>query len=442
MRDGRVEQTGHARGRVRGARRHVGSPSSSATPRCCPASRPTGTVECELGHASHRSRLAARSTSSCAPSCSRSARRRSRRPASGRAGASRRPHVLRPRTGGRARSLPSGEERAQPEPCGTDAMAGRATRSAVSVERPRDVIPRSARGTPPELAGSDVSPDPPTSRSRIVVAVCVALAVASLAIPATLAYDAWAWLVWGREVGHLQLDTVGGPSWKPLPVVVTTVLSPFGERRADAVAGRLARPRTCSRSSACTGSATRFAGHGRRTVAVALLLVLTPDGEARFLRVVLEGHTAPMTAALAVWAIERHLAGRHRPRCCSCTALALDRPEAWPFLFGYARLAVATTSRAARGWSPVVCSPSCRCSGSAVTGGDRAARGTAPTPRRSSPTTGTDSSTRCVASSTWCRAPRGSPRAFAVVVRGRRQRARADRARGAGAIAGRSSSSR
>src|SRR4051795_4569617 len=47
---------------------------------------------------------------------------------------------------------------------------------------------------------------------------------ASLALPATMGYDAWAWMVWGRELAHLDLATTAGPSFKPLPVIVTAPL--------------------------------------------------------------------------------------------------------------------------------------------------------------------------------------------------------------------------
>ncbi|MGI8750319.1 MAG: hypothetical protein ACR2J6_07200 [Thermoleophilaceae bacterium] len=30
-------------------------------------------------------------------------------------------------------------------------------------------------------------------------------------------------------MAHLRLDTTGGPSWKPLPVVFTTLFAPFGK---------------------------------------------------------------------------------------------------------------------------------------------------------------------------------------------------------------------
>src|SRR4051812_49984347 len=58
-----------------------------------------------------------------------------------------------------------------------------------------------------------------------LVAACLGLGLLSLLAPTTPNYDPWAWLIWGREVLHLDLDTQFGPSWKPLPVAVTTVLA-------------------------------------------------------------------------------------------------------------------------------------------------------------------------------------------------------------------------
>ncbi|MBA3327150.1 MAG: hypothetical protein H0T43_02465, partial [Solirubrobacterales bacterium] len=62
-----------------------------------------------------------------------------------------------------------------------------------------------------------------------LVAACLALAGASLALPYEPVYDAWAWLVWGRELAGLGLDLSAGPSWKPLPVLVTTPLAAAGD---------------------------------------------------------------------------------------------------------------------------------------------------------------------------------------------------------------------
>ncbi|HKY68137.1 MAG TPA: hypothetical protein VJM49_17265, partial [Acidimicrobiales bacterium] len=78
-----------------------------------------------------------------------------------------------------------------------------------------------------------------------------------------------------------------------------------------------------------------FAGPTAGAVAAGLL-VLTPDGGPRFLRLVAEGHTAPLTATLCLWAVDRHLAGRHTQALLLATAFSLERPEAWPFLGAYA----------------------------------------------------------------------------------------------------------
>ena len=52
------------------------------------------------------------------------------------------------------------------------------------------------------------------------------------ACPAAPTYDPWAWIIWGREITELDLDTRTGPSWKPLPVLFTTPFSLAGDRWA------------------------------------------------------------------------------------------------------------------------------------------------------------------------------------------------------------------
>ena len=64
---------------------------------------------------------------------------------------------------------------------------------------------------------------------RALVLAAAALAALSLLLPWALAFDPQAWVVWGRDAGRLALDTRGGPSWKPLPVVVMTPLAPLGD---------------------------------------------------------------------------------------------------------------------------------------------------------------------------------------------------------------------
>ena len=168
----------------------------------------------------------------------------------------------------------------------------------------------------------------------MVVGVCAAISVVSLRLPATLAFDPWAWLVWGREIGQLDLDTTGGPSWKPLPVLVTTVLGAAGDL-APALWLVVARTAGLLALVVTYRLAARYAGHAAGVLAAGLLL-LTPDGGPRFLRLVVEGHSAPVTATLCLWAVDRHLEGRHAQALVLATALSLERPEAWPFLVLYA----------------------------------------------------------------------------------------------------------
>jgi hypothetical protein len=70
----------------------------------------------------------------------------------------------------------------------------------------------------------------PSTRALVAALLLGAAVVAalSLRLPWATTYDPWAWIVWGREVAHLDLQTTNGPSWKPLPVLVTTLLSVTG----------------------------------------------------------------------------------------------------------------------------------------------------------------------------------------------------------------------
>ena len=164
--------------------------------------------------------------------------------------------------------------------------------------------------------------------------MCLGIATACLAVPAAIAYDPYAWLVWGREIGRGQLHTVGGPSWKPLPILATTLAGPAGAF-APALWLVVARTGTLLAVVGVYRLAGRFAGRWAGAIAV-VALVLSPDPGPRFVRLYLEGHTGGITAALAVWAVDRHLDGKHGTALVLGALLALDRPEAWPFLAVYA----------------------------------------------------------------------------------------------------------
>src|SRR3954465_8334026 len=68
---------------------------------------------------------------------------------------------------------------------------------------------------------------------KAVVFACLGLAALSLLGPSTPTYDPWAWIIWGREITHLDLNTVSGPSWKPLPILFTTPFALFGDAAPD-----------------------------------------------------------------------------------------------------------------------------------------------------------------------------------------------------------------
>ena len=103
------------------------------------------------------------------------------------------------------------------------------------------------RGSAPEAEDGRERADTPADErfgprsGRIwpVLVGCLAIAAVSLLFPSTPTYDPWAWIMWGREIVHLDLVTEGGPSWKPLPVIVTTLSAPFGEASLADLRARL-----------------------------------------------------------------------------------------------------------------------------------------------------------------------------------------------------------
>src|SRR3954466_12263936 len=62
---------------------------------------------------------------------------------------------------------------------------------------------------------------------------CLLVAIASLALPSGPTYDPYAWLIWGRDLAHLDLATSGtGTSWKPLPALIAAALAPSAKHAA------------------------------------------------------------------------------------------------------------------------------------------------------------------------------------------------------------------
>ena len=160
----------------------------------------------------------------------------------------------------------------------------------------------------------------------LVAAASLGLAALTLLAPSAPTYDPWAWILWGREVLHLDLSTSFGPSWKPLPVAITTVAALCGSAapalwllvaRAGALAGvyfafRLTR---------------RLTGSAWPALAAAAVLLVAPW----FTRNAVLGNSEGMQVAFALAALDQGVAGRPRRAFLLAIGLCLLRPEAWPF---------------------------------------------------------------------------------------------------------------
>jgi hypothetical protein len=162
-------------------------------------------------------------------------------------------------------------------------------------------------------------------RGRVVLAVC-ALAALTFLVPSAPTYDPWAWIIWGREVLHLDLATARGPSWKPLPVLLTTPFALFGPLAPDLWLF-VARAGAIGGVVAVFGLARRLGGPSAGAAAAAAygLAPWTVRNAAM-------GNSEGLLVLLAVAAVDRHLAGRRRAAFLCGVGAALLRPEVWPFV--------------------------------------------------------------------------------------------------------------
>jgi len=172
---------------------------------------------------------------------------------------------------------------------------------------------------------------------RIGGTLALALAALSLLLPYEPLYDPWGWLVWGRELAHLDLATGDGLSWKPLPALLGAPLSLLGEAAPQgwlfvARGGWLLAALLAGLLAAC------FSGEGAgrwRWVAAAVAagsVALTGDSFTPPTRQFTGGLAEPLLVALVLGAILAALRGRCAAALWLGVAAALLRPECWPFL--------------------------------------------------------------------------------------------------------------
>ena len=172
------------------------------------------------------------------------------------------------------------------------------------------------------------------------VLACIVLAAISAAVlPTVPSYDPWAWISWGREVTdpHLSFAISGGPSWKPLPVVFTTIWALFGSTAAPTLWVITARAGGLLGVVAAYLLASRLIRGPRwAKVAAGLIagagIVITQAWWDEMFR----GTSEPMLIATALWAVLAHLDGRRGWAFSLGVATSLIRPEAWPLIIVYA----------------------------------------------------------------------------------------------------------
>ena len=172
---------------------------------------------------------------------------------------------------------------------------------------------------------------------------CFVLAAISAAIlPTVPSYDPWAWISWGREVFSptLSFAITGGPSWKPLPVMFTTIWSLFGNSaaptlwvitaRAGGLLGMVAAYLLAFRLVSRDGRGPRWAAVAAGLIAAAGILI-TQDYWDEWFR----GTSEPMEIATALWAVLAFLDGRPAWAFVFGVATSQLRPEAWPLVIVY-----------------------------------------------------------------------------------------------------------
>jgi hypothetical protein len=185
----------------------------------------------------------------------------------------------------------------------------------------------------------------------LIIVVALVIAGLTLLVPSTPSYDPWCWLVWGREIFHGTLHTEGGASWKPLPVIVTTIFAVFGRAQPDlwlvvARAGFIATVLMAGKLAArCT--LWLAPGYGRTPLrAMSLLNRLGTAGPAMLAAVIAMlavalsggwlsnsalGYSEALAVAFLLIGLERHVDGHPRQAFACGLVAALDRPETWAF---------------------------------------------------------------------------------------------------------------
>jgi hypothetical protein len=161
---------------------------------------------------------------------------------------------------------------------------------------------------------------------KLVAFSLAVAALSALVVAPAPSYDPWSWLLWGREVTRLELSTLEGPAFKPLPVAVCALLAPLGGA-APVVWVLVAR--TGAVLAVCLGFRLGRDLAGTTAGVLAAAGVALCGG---FLGYAASGAETGWTIALALAGIAAWRAGRVHAALACGIGCALLRVEAWPFL--------------------------------------------------------------------------------------------------------------
>jgi hypothetical protein len=168
------------------------------------------------------------------------------------------------------------------------------------------------------------------TRAIAIGGFCLAAAVASLALPSVPTTDGWGWIVWGREMLGLDLETDvdGAPSWKPLPVLLVTPLTLLGDGAID---GWLVLSRAAGLAALPLAYllGARLAGQAAGVVAAVALAL-----SGAWFRGIEHGYSEPLVIAALLGAVLAWLDNRRGLSFGLVLLASLARPEFWPVLAG------------------------------------------------------------------------------------------------------------
>lgn len=159
-------------------------------------------------------------------------------------------------------------------------------------------------------------------------------------------FDVQSWINWGWSASHAGTGGFvisGGPSWKPFPVLLTTLYGLIGRAaptlwvataRAGGILGLAAIFRLSSQLTDRAGL-PRWGGFLAGIVGCAALIMTAPNGDGNWPHSFFRGTVDPSLIAVWLWAVDALFRRRHLLAYTLVAVAGLMRPEAWVFLFAY-----------------------------------------------------------------------------------------------------------